>query len=403
MPDRWRQNPDGEVDSGTGRDVEGVVARKAEEAINGRGDPFGAHELVTPRELAMFTAQTGRVGVKIPAEAFATIPYLDAANLGDRTVNLMPLWDGERWRQWFWIGHQFIEVKIVDTIESDYVAKSPAKESDRFIPFVHVMWQQMSWPEILPKILAILADFRNMGISIAKLRFFFDHDPEHRSLAISRFAETETEYLLMLTRSVFDLLQEAISRVWATRVKLHDPDAEARRHRRRLPETFSKIVLHEKQTVRSAADIANEFGLPDLLANQYADIAPFFCRLRAARDAIVHGGADTGHIFNTERGFCVDPRCKPFTSFSAWTDAHRYNENLVSILPWLAEMIVLTIGTCDRLMQAFASVIQLPPQIAPGYAVFVRGPQNEALEEVLRIHKNGDPWWQSRINSHIGS
>ena len=41
-------------------------------------------------------------------QGFAAVPYLDVSHLGDRTVNLMPLWDGE----WFPVGKQLIEVKI---------------------------------------------------------------------------------------------------------------------------------------------------------------------------------------------------------------------------------------------------------------------------------------------------
>ena len=253
--------------------------------------------------------------MKVLMQGFAAVPYLDVSHLGDRTVNLMPLWDGERWRQWFPVGNQLIEVKIVDTTESDYVAVVPAKPSDLFIPFVHQMWQQMSWREIVPLIRAVLIDFRNMGISVAKLRFFFDHRDSEDSLAISRFAETEVEYLLVLTRGVFDLLQETISRVWATHVQLHDETAETRRRGRALPETFSKIVLRDKQAPRTAMEIASHFALPELLAEQYASSTPFFCRLREARDSIVHGGSEAGHLFNTERGFCVDPRLTPFSQF----------------------------------------------------------------------------------------
>ena len=44
-------------------------------------------------------------------------------------------------------------------------------------------------------------------------------------------------------------------------------------------------------------------------------------------------------------------------------------------------------------MAAFGKVIQLSPEIAPGYLVYVRGPHTDALVEVLKVHSGGSPWW----------
>jgi hypothetical protein len=38
-----------------------------------------------------------------------------------------------------------IEGKMMDTIEGDYAGIEAAKESDFFVPFVHLMWQQVSY------------------------------------------------------------------------------------------------------------------------------------------------------------------------------------------------------------------------------------------------------------------
>ena len=69
------------------------------------------------------------------------------------------------------------------------------------------------------------------------------------------------------------------------------------------------------------------------------------------------------------------------------------NENLVSILPWVAYIVLRTIEACNSLMSTFASVIRLSSEITPGLHVFVRGPCNEALLEVLQIHSGASPWW----------
>jgi hypothetical protein len=106
--------------------------------------------------------------------------YLDITNLGERTVKLMALWDGLDWHMWLETPIGLIKSKVVDTTEGDYVAKTAAKNTDLFIPFVHIMWQHASWGDLCPLILAISDDFHNMGTSVAKLRHSFDFRSKRR-------------------------------------------------------------------------------------------------------------------------------------------------------------------------------------------------------------------------------
>jgi hypothetical protein len=320
------------------------------------------------------------------------VTYLDVSVVGDWTVNLMPFWDAERWHLWVQGPAGLIDMRPLEAMHVDYVAKAPAKESDLFISFVDVMWQRASWPEICPLIGAICDDFHNMGTSVAKLRHIF-RSRETIGDATPGFVSTEIEYLLILARTVFDLVQEAISRIWKNRIQLLDPRAEERRRAKALPETFSRIVLRNKTDLRTAGEIESDFGLPPNLAVAYASHGDFFAQLRDMRDRIVHGGKRVGHVFDTPRGFCVEPTEMPFRLYSGWTEAHRYNENLVSLLPWLSWVVLRTIAACNLLVGELGRVIVLPPEIAPGYRVFVRGPSNAALLEMLRIEEGGTAWW----------
>lgn len=329
----------------------------------------------------------------IALEELKKLPYLDVSALDGRTVNLMPLWDGTHWHMWFDTEMGLIAGKIVDTTEVDYVSKSAARSTDLFIPFVHIAWQQCSWREVCPLIIAINQDFHNMGTSVAKLKHFQLFKRSIGDRGAHKFALTELEYLVTLCRTTFDLLQEMIAWIWKNKVQLLDRSAEAFRLAHPLPKTFSKMVLREKERVKSATEIEAQFGLPLLLAEQYAHAAPFFSDLRRIRDSVVHGGSAFGLIFDTERGFCIDPKTRPFNTFQDWRPDHYYNENIASVLPWIADTILKTINACSSLMIAFGSVVQLPPQIAPGYAVFVRGYHNEAFAELLSIHSGGSAWW----------
>lgn len=160
--------------------------------------------------------------MQLTLEELRTVSYLTVEHLQGRTVNLMSLWDGENWQTWFPTSRGLVQGKVIDTVEGDYVAATPAKPTDLFIPFIDLMWQHASWPEICPLISAISDDFHNMGTSIAKLRHFFDCQSRLQRGEARRFDSTELEYIVILSRTVFDLLQEIISKIWNKRIKLLD-------------------------------------------------------------------------------------------------------------------------------------------------------------------------------------
>lgn len=81
-------------------------------------------------------------------------------------------------------------------------------------------------------------------------------------------------------------------------------------------------MLDEDDQLRNAAEIVRKFGLPKHLAEQYERVAPFFSGLRRIRDRIVHGGRGFRMIFDTERGFYVDPKTPPFSTFEGWHPEH---------------------------------------------------------------------------------
>jgi archaeosine-15-forming tRNA-guanine transglycosylase len=108
---------------------------------------------------------------------------------------------------------------------------------------------------------------------------------------------TELEYVLVLARSVFDLQQELIASLWSRRVRVVDSVAEARRKGRALPPSFSRMVLRDKQRVRTSDEIVAVVGLSPQLAAAYARTGTFFCGLREARDGIVHSGKSFDMIF----------------------------------------------------------------------------------------------------------
>jgi hypothetical protein len=44
-------------------------------------------------------------------------------------------------------------------------------------------------------------------------------------------------------------------------------------------------------------------------------------------------------------------------------------------------------------MAAYASLISMPPEIAPGYRVFIRDPANGSLTELAEVINGNRIWW----------
>lgn len=323
-----------------------------------------------------------------------SLTYLDPSVIGDRSVNVMPLWDGVRWHLWLPSATGFVEMQPAGAYTADYVARGFASPNDLIIPFVEFMWQRASWPEVSRQIAAISADFHNLGTSVEKLTHFFNHRQEI-GLAVSGFVKTEVEYLFMLSRSIFDLLQESLSWIWNNKISLLDGEAERRRKHRKLPPTFSKVVL-SGEVIRDVDELVDTYAIPRTLATAYHAAAPFFASVRRLRDQIVHLGKDVRFVFSTERGFCIPKSAFGFGELPFWRPEHADNSNIVSLLPLLAYVTLNTIEAANQLTAAFGMELTLPPEIAPGYRIFVRGPHNEALIWMLDVEAGGSAWWSDR-------
>ncbi|WP_210191245.1 hypothetical protein [Bradyrhizobium mercantei] len=205
------------------------------------------------------------------------------------------------------------------------------------------------------------------------------------------FVRAEVEYILIVARSIFDLLQEVVSRFWNDHINLLDEPRNRLKKQNRLPPGFARVVF-ANDAPRTAQELTDRFALPPTLAEQYVRHAGFFASLRAARDHIIHGSSNPGTIFVTERGFAVDPKSTLYCEFP-WTAEHHYNENIVSLMPWIANIVVKTIASCTDIVGALGHEIKLPDELAPGYRVLLRDPMNSALMRLLEAIDGKSVWW----------
>jgi hypothetical protein len=335
----------------------------------------------------------GRVLVRnLPSEALREVPYLNVDVIGDRVVNLMPMWDGQQWLVWLAGDGQLDRTVALGAQYVDYVAAEPFDPSDLYVPFVEFLWQRASWPEVCPLVTAIMDDFHHMATCVAKLRYFTDHADEVPDLLLPRFAETELEYLLTLARSVFDLLQEMVSRIWP-HFRILDQATGDYLAPKQLATTFSRFVLVDSRC-RTIEEMVDRWGISAEIADAYVQSAGSFLGLRTARDRIMHSGKRLGTLFATERGFCVNPGESPFDQFEGWQESDHYNDAVVSVLPWIAYVVMQTMAACARITDVLAQQLVFPDEVAPGYRMFVRAPTTEHLSSVLDVTRGGSPWWR---------
>jgi hypothetical protein len=331
--------------------------------------------------------------MQISRNQLAQVPYLDASQIGpDRVVQLMPLYDGDRWHMWHpGPNDSMIKLAIVDYGMGDYVAKAEARDTDLHFRFIEVVWQHVSYPAVTRPTFAISEDMRNLATALAKVDFFWDHR-DALGYGVAEFVRTEIEYMLVVARSLLDHLHEVVVGIWSN-VRLLDEAQDRTKKSRGLPRRLSKVCLDEHQKPQSAAVLTQRFALPPPIAEFYAEAGTHLADLRAMRDAVVHHGSSAGTIFMTDRGFGIARDSRLANLVGEWTELQRFNENVLSLRPALAHLAVGSLYVCEAATNSITSCIQVRPPIAPGYRVFTRAPHAPALLRAQEVLRGADPWW----------
>jgi hypothetical protein len=280
-------------------------------------------------------------------------------------------------------------MRPVEYAEGQYVAQEQAKADDLYFPFAELMWKRATWQEVCHWLTSINDDVHNLATALAKIDFFWDMRERRPVLSVGRFVKNEIEYILMVCRSILDSLHEITAAIWE-KVTLTDPEAQKRK--RPLEKKFSSMVFRENKLM-SAEEIAKHRHVPPGLAALYAEAGPFLGTVRQLRDRVVHGGHDAPFVFCTPRGFAIDRAAPHFAALPVWAPEHTYNENLVSLRPLLAHLILTTLYLCNGFGDALSRFIVLPDDIAPGYQVFLRSTHGAAMTRTQAVLRGGPAWW----------
>lgn len=303
------------------------------------------------------------------------IPFLYSADsAGGRFLASLTFYANGRWRMWMPVENEkYVEVQAWPA-EASYFANAPEEITDFGMLFFDFIAQYANYTELMRPFSALQDDINNLSAAIAKLNLI----AENRNLSgVSRMAATEVEYILLVCRSIFDLMQELLAKLW-TKIQLTDPKIQ----KRMIRSSFADIALHGG-TLRTAEAISEKFFLPAPLADCYARHAPVFVKIRQYRDNLVHRGQQVQAIFVDSKGFSIARGLGPFVNPQIWRDEEVEANNIVPLLPVLGLIIHGTLAACEDFASVFVRHFRLLEPIVPGMRLFMRGYFDGAMQGVL--------------------
>jgi hypothetical protein len=311
----------------------------------------------------------------------AEIPYFarDELSRGGFIPTAMFYVDGA-WR--CWVGTEepgkFIEIHGWPA-ESFYWGDKEGDPDDFSTLFLDFVAQRANLWSVRHAFSGIQDDLFNLSASLHK--FGLIHATGGHGA--SRLAATEVEYVMLLCRSIFDLLQEVVAGIWDT-ISLTGPDGQTdfAANKRQLAKSFSDMAL-KANDVRPPEELTQKFGLPPTIAECYARQAPIFLKIRKFRDDIVHRGHNVRTIFHTETGFAIQRRFGPFT-LEIWRPDEVGENDLAPLLPVLGLLIHGTLVACNDFAQTLVSCICFPPPMVPDLVLLMRGYFNGVLLASLK-------------------
>lgn len=313
------------------------------------------------------------------------LPHLDLSDLRGRMIPLQSLFENDRWTQWIPKPDGTLLELHGETVEAVYFAKSAAKPSHLFFPFIHFAYQRVYWPHIAFLVEGIYSDTQNLAASMEKIRLIFDHRIDHHS-GDARMVATEIEYIFLTCRSIFDLLQEIIATLWES-VKLVDTSVK----KRALPKSYREMLYHGG-SVQTSEGIHSKYGVPVEMGEAYVASEPFFGWMRSYRDLIAHSGRSLTYIFRTDEGFSVSRSEKPFGQMEIWCEANCLPNDLGSALSAIAYVINTTLETCNSHAEGIEKGVHWPTPLAPGHRVFLAGENLGHLTGVANLIR-ARPWY----------
>lgn len=315
------------------------------------------------------------------------LPHVDVTNLRGRAIPMQCLYDDQgEWHMWVSDGQDGLHKIVARPVEACYFAKAMARDEDIRISFIEFLDQRAGFDNLHGLARSVYSDVQNLSTSLAKLELMFRARKEWKG--VGRMAATELEYIFLNCRSLFDLFQEIVSRLWK-RIELFDSSVA----KKNLPTSYRRMVLHDEKQM-SVDQIAAKHGIPQSIAEAYASTAPFFEWLREYRDFIAHSGRSFDPVFVADSGFAVSAAEAPFSRMDIWCESNTLKNNLGSLKSASCHVISTTLDAIENVISSLQAVVQFPPPVVPGYSVFMCGPNIKYLSQLADSVRD-KPWYVS--------
>lgn len=298
----------------------------------------------------------------IKIDEIKKLSHANCNDMQDRIFPLHPLLDAKKeWNMWIPTPEGKLQKIMATPVESNYFSKEPEKKEDIRFEFLEFLHKRASWSDIYYWMNGANGDIYNLASSLAKIDILFEENKSNKT-NISRMVATELEYIFITCRSLFDLLQKIIQKLWE----------KTNIAKQTLNPSFRKMVMKNESLI-SAEEIEKKYLIPKELAKIYHEHGPFFKWMREYRNRISHYGNDFNLIFIAEKGLAISIKEKPFSEMKIWTESNTLENNLGSLNSVAYYLIDSTLCAFDNIIHFFQSRSKFPSDLVPGYNMHTRG------------------------------
>jgi hypothetical protein len=305
------------------------------------------------------------------------IPYFDMSQAGNKFFGSLIFFDEGKWRSWLHVGGGNLQETGTIPAEGCYYGTVPELSTDLHLNFLDFILQMASFSDLKKPIAGIQDDLFNLSASLAKVA----HIHKTRSaigLGASRMVITEIEYVFSVCRSMIDLFQEVVAKLWE-KIRFKDEYAF---QKKKLKTSFREMVWYQGR-LSTQEELESRFGLPSVWAKFYLRHVDFFQRIRIFRDNIVHNGSQVQTVFEGDHDYLLNVHDSPFVGMGIWYAQERVSEDFVPLMPALAMVAYRTILICDDFAEMLTKTLEPNKPLVPGMSLFMRGFFNEHFATVL--------------------